>query len=158
MWCTKTFWNNHRSGKTKRSHLLWMCTLLVLSCGRFVQGKPSGINQSQRHSKEYDLRSVFSYKKDVVEKKKRPDITQVKHKQLAIIIQDCWDQDPDNRPSFEGLISHNTLQIARADIFLSDFPDAHKLWLDNWNSYFVRHLLLEWAYLLRFLSTIFATR
>eukprot|EP01127_Copromyxa_protea_P018543 TRINITY_DN5863_c0_g1_i1.p1 TRINITY_DN5863_c0_g1~~TRINITY_DN5863_c0_g1_i1.p1 ORF type:complete len:596 (-),score=90.52 TRINITY_DN5863_c0_g1_i1:93-1850(-) len=78
-----------------------------------------------------------TFERDVVEKKKRPDITQVKHRQLAVIIQDCWDHDPDNRPSFEGLISNNTLQIARADIFLSEFPDAYKFWLENWNSYWV---------------------
>lgn len=83
---------------------------------------------------------VCNCNKDVVEKKKRPDITQVKHKQLAIIIQDCWDHDPDNRPTFEGLISNNTIQIARADIFLSEFPDAHKLWLDNWNTFWVLKL------------------
>eukprot|EP01126_Amoeba_proteus_P048604 TRINITY_DN5632_c0_g1_i5.p1 TRINITY_DN5632_c0_g1~~TRINITY_DN5632_c0_g1_i5.p1 ORF type:complete len:669 (-),score=117.23 TRINITY_DN5632_c0_g1_i5:140-2146(-) len=77
------------------------------------------------------------FEKHVVENGKRPNIDLIKYPELALIITSCWDHEPTLRPTFETLVSTMGLQIARADIFLSEFPDGRDFWLSEFSSYCV---------------------
>lgn len=47
-----------------------------------------------------NIRTLEEYKFKVVQCHERPNISHVKSKPLQILIQKCWDPEPDNRPTF----------------------------------------------------------
>lgn len=55
------------------------------------------------HDPFVDVHDIFELKKLVVDKHKRPKIPKSTPSKLGKLITECWDKNPEKRPSFEEI-------------------------------------------------------